>query len=408
MTPFNILLAVISPYTAMLPVTYIAFKSLQRNMFFYKNPWNLGLLLLFFWSLISGIINMNSISTAASVIILIFLFAGVYLQNYYNDEEKVEKLFRNFILASIGCAFLGILEKITAASSPTIWWGDFFGISSHNLVYKGYRIYSTFGNPNIAGTWYAIMILAGLYFYDNSAKWKKAFYTVVTCLLILALYLTGSRGAAGGLVMGLTVYALLRRQWKNMGFLVTIFVTVTLLMIVPSNWFPSMSVINNANSSMTHAVQSSITGRSQLWQSAINMFKLKPVTGWGLLGVYFADSSLYLYHARMTHLHNIWLTLIAMLGIVGLGIYLYMKFYLFESLRTLYNNKCRLVPLLAGIQLIFIGHGIVDFTILSTQGGLLFFGASAIISALAAQYTSVEGFPILAFFHRKKPAKMNL
>ena len=42
--------------------------------------------------------------------------------------------------------------------------------------------------------------------------------------------------------------------------------------------------------------------------------------------------------------------------------------------------------MLASIQAVIIGHGLVDFTMIAQQTGLLFIASSAIISALANQY----------------------
>ena len=54
----------------------------------------------------------------------------------------------------------------------------------------------------------------------------------------------------------------------------------------------------------------------------------------------------------------------------------------------LYSQKCRLVPMLAGIQAVIIGHGLVDFTMIAPQTGLLFVGCSGVISVLAKQHNS--------------------
>ena len=47
-----------------------------------------------------------------------------------------------------------------------------------------------------------------------------------------------------------------------------------------------------------------------------------------------------------------------------------------------------MVPMLAGIQAVIIGHGLVDFTMIVPQIGLLFIASAALISALVKQYSS--------------------
>ena len=120
------------------------------------------------------------------------------------------------------------------------------------------------------------------------------------------------------------------------------------------------------------------------------MIKLKPITGWGLMGI--TDHGAYFmkgyYYATLYHGHNIWITIMTSLGTVGLFIYAYMKINLFRDLKILHAKKCRMVPMLAGIQAVIIGHGFVDFTMIAPQIGLLFIASSAIISALVKQYSS--------------------
>jgi O-antigen ligase len=135
------------------------------------------------------------------------------------------------------------------------------------------------------------------------------------------------------------------------------------------------------------------------------MFKVKPLTGWGLLGVYFADPKLYLYHTREFHAHNIWITVLATMGVVGLGIYGYMRYNLYKTLKMLWDSKCRLVPLLLAIQAMVIGHGVVDFTVITPQGGIIFFGCSALTYALAIRYNDPSAhsyYSLHTLFNKRK------
>jgi len=148
-------------------------------------------------------------------------------------------------------------------------------------------------------------------------------------------------------------------------------------MFIFPDWFPRGANLIN-----------SIKDRMNIWINCLNLFKVKPFTGWGLLGIYFADGNIYQY-TRTFHGHNIWITLATTLGVIGLGVFIYLECYIFDQLILLSKNKCRLVPLLAGLQMIIIGQGLMDFTIMNPQGGIVFFGCSAIITSLALQYSTV-------------------
>jgi O-antigen ligase len=122
------------------------------------------------------------------------------------------------------------------------------------------------------------------------------------------------------------------------------------------------------------------------------MIGIKPLTGWGLMGVWEHSFEFIDYYARESHGHNLWIGFTVTLGFVGLSLYLYMKTYLFRSLKMLYFRECRLAALLAGIQFLIIGHGIVDFTIMAPQTGILFMASSALITSLAMEYRKLSSY----------------
>jgi putative inorganic carbon (HCO3(-)) transporter len=374
----SILLTVISPYTALIPAAIITYKVFKNKEIVDKNPWNLGLLFLFIWSLISGIINHDVISALISGIFILYFSLSVYLQKYYAEEGKIEKLLKMLVYFSTGAAVFGIIEKIAYYYCKNLWWGAIFGITTY--ANKAHRIYSTFGNPNVAGSWFACMVLLSIYLASKATHYKKLFYISDMILFIIVLCLTGSRGAALGLILGLLIYFSFERNKTNFIIILGVSVLMAVLLFAPTQ----IPVLKNL---MGHELDHSISGRQAIWEGCYRMFKAKPLTGWGIMGIW-TDGWYYInYYMRENHGHNIWITIATTLGIVGLSVYIYMKYYLFEGIKLLYSQKCRLVPILAGIQAVIIGQGIVDFTIMTPQVGLLFIGCSAIISGLAAQYS---------------------
>lgn len=384
MTPVNIFFIVFSPYTAFLPMIYLGFRILQKREMVYKNPWNIGLMFMFAWSLGVGAANDNQISSAASVAILLYLFLSIYIQNYYTDEKKIDKLLNTIVLFSTASAIIGILEKLTSIYYDTIWWGNLLGIPSYIYYKEGYRIFSTFGNPNVAGAWFAAMVLVCFYFFEKSLKTKRILYGAALCLFTIVLILTGSRGAGLGLEFGLIVYAYIKQKRESIIQLAIVFLIIGVFMFIIPELFPASNAIT---SSMNHEVGHSVSNRRAIWLACLEMFKSKPVTGWGLLGIFFAGSDIFHYYNRQPHGHNIWITIATTLGIVGLCAYVYMHHYIIDRIKLLYNKGCTLSPLFAGIQALVIGHGLVDFTIMTPQGGIIFFGCSALISSLAIQYS---------------------
>lgn len=371
-----IFLIVISPYTAFLPTIYMVYKVLTDKLTIYKNPWNIGLLLLFVWSFIVGILNKSTLSTLASIAVLLYLFLSIFLENYFKDESSVERLFKYILYFSIFSAVFGIVEKLVFMKSNDNILTVLLGVASKATI--SHRIYSTFGNPNIAGHWFAVLILVSLYFASISPEKNRLFYKSTTILFVIALSLTGSRGAYFGLLTGILVYYFLNRDKRDSIFLIFIAIPIIILTFMPAQ-------ASNLNNITGHQLDRSVVTRNMIWDGCFDMIKLKPIKGWGIMGIFESGSNFISYDGLVYHGHNIWINFLTTLGIVGLSIYMYMKFYIYKSLWILYTQNSRLVPLLIGIQALIISHGIVDFTMLAPQSGLIFMSTSAIIASLATQ-----------------------
>ena len=83
------------------------------------------------------------------------------------------------------------------------------------------------------------------------------------------------------------------------------------------------------------------------------------------------------------HAHNIWLSFLALYGTAGLAAYLWLRAYVYRCLALLYRQKLSLFPLLAAVQGLIVVHGIVDFIMMSPQGGVLVLAAAAVAAGLA-------------------------
>lgn len=375
----SILLIVISPYTAILPPIYIMYKLFSKKLVIHKNPWNIGLLALFLWAILSGILNHDVTSTVASLAIFIYFCVSVYSQNYFDNVEKIEVFLKYLIYFSIFTAILGVIEKLSFRYLHPTLWKAILGIPSE--VAANHRIYSTFGNPNVAGTWFSAMVLICIYLRSRAPKNARKLYIGAIPLFVFSLYLTGSRGAEIGLFTGLLANYLFKRNKKNLWYSISFLCLLAFVLFSPFQIF-------NIKNIMYREISASFSDRYAIWQGCIKMIKLKPIEGWGLMGIYNNGLKYMPTNKIVFHGHNIWISLMTTLGIVGLSIYLYMKFHLYKNLKNLYNHNCPLVPLLAGIQALIVGHGLVDFTIMTPQAGLIFIFCSSLIFSLSKKYSN--------------------
>lgn len=383
----NIVLSLIvySPYFAVLAVLFVTYLYIKKGNWSLRHPWTNGLLLLFIWSVFVGFANDQGMYVTSSLFLLGYFFLSLYLQDQYQREEAIEKLLSSLFYLSLGSAFIALLDKIGIITYEPAWWKLLLGTRSIADIgdYQNYRVSGTFNNPNLAGTWYAIMVLIGYYFFQRKMGITKWVYGLSTLAFAFTLLITESRGAVIGLFLGFVIFAYYSGHKRKMLFLTFLLLGLVALMLHQPEWFPRGEILF-----------SSIRDRQEIWLSTFEMFQKKPVTGWGLLGIYFADRTVYDY-LRVYHAHNILLTLATTLGVVGLFVFFYMMWSLLQEIRILFQANCRLTPLLSGMQAMILGQGVFDFTIMSPQICVLFIGSAAMIGGLARTYRQITGTSVL-------------
>lgn len=377
----SIFLIVLSPYTALIPFIYILYTIIKGRLVIYKNPWNIGLLLLFFWSFFVGLLNKSLLSCLVSLVVLLYFSLSVFIENNITTTGKIEFIFEYLVKFSVFASLFGFYEKLSFRYFHSSLWQHLLGIPSE--VAAKHRIYSTFGNPNVTGAWMSTMILICIYFITKVTKKERLFYGIAALLFVFALYLTGSRGAEIGLLFGLIVnYQLRNHKHSRWGFVIII------LFIIYIAFTPFQ--IFNIRNLMYRDLSNSFSDRYAIWVGCLKMIKLKPIFGWGLMGIY-ENSSHFLQNNKVVfHGHNLWISFATTLGSIGLIIYFYLKYHIYKGIKVLYTNNCSLTPLLSGIQAVVIGQGLVDFTIMTPQSGILFIASAALIFSLGKSYKNTQ------------------
>jgi len=107
---------------------------------------------------------------------------------------------------------------------------------------------------------------------------------------------------------------------------ITIFILTAVVTFMPSQ------ILENV---IGHNFDGSFTSRLGICNGCLKMIKLKPLTAWGLTGItyhgtYFMKGY---YYETLYHGHNIRITIMTFLGIVGLFIYAYMMINLFRKFK---------------------------------------------------------------------------
>ena len=357
---YFIIMIVFSPFTAIIPAVYVVNLIFKKRLKIEKNYWNIGLFLLFIYSVFSGIVNKSLLSLLASSILFLYFSLNVFSQNYFVKISRINVVIKYVVYLSSIAAIGGVIEKIIFI---------LIGIPKH-------RVFSSFGNPNMAGAWFGSIILMTFYLKSiNKRKKDSIKYNFLIILIIVALLLTESTGAFIALVGSIFVYYILKEK-RDIKGLIAICITIGISSIF-------FFIVQNkiANTTPIGELVVSFNSRYHIWIGAISMILKKPITGWGILGmmqrgsnfVYSDDPSLHnKIIAFLIHPHNLWLTFLVTLGVVGLLIYLYIKFNLYKDMVELYKQHNKMLPLIASINAMVIIQGIVDCTLYAPQLTIIF------------------------------------
>lgn len=357
----GIILTVLSPYTSVIVACLVLINVLRKKYEIELNPINIGLVILFFISIISGIYNKSTYSILGSSGILLFFAISIYLQNKLTSLSKIESFIENVWKVSFVAGLIGIFEKFISLYVDMTWTSKLFFNGPYTPSVEHYRIYSTFGNPNVTGAWFASMVLISIYFFGNREGKRKLFCFLSICVFVLGLIFSGSKGATMGLEAGILIYLVLNKNFKNRIVMLTIFVMVLSLALLSPE--------------ITHPLNS----RDTIWSQAFKLFLDNPITGGGMFGVY--------EQTQKVHAHNIWLSILSMFGAFGILTYFWFKLYMYKGLIFCYKHEPTLTALLAAIHGTMLVHGFVDFVMMTPQGGIMFFSSMSLITALSKVYS---------------------
>ena len=342
---YYIIMVVFSPYTAIIPAVYSVNLLLKRKVKVERNYWNIGLFSLFLYSMFSGLINKSLLSFLASFGLFLYFTVCIFAQNYFTKMSRINMVLKIVTYLSVIAAIGGVIEKITFIL----------------LNRPEHRIFSSFGNPNMTGAWFANIIL--IIFYLQGTK-KSSSETLTYNLVIILI----SRN----------------KNKKEIIAVCTIVGLLSLLFVFIQNKITKITPIGE--------IVISFNSRIGIWEGSTNMFFKKPILGWGLLGtfergsnfIFSDDPSLHnQIISFLIHPHNLWLTFLVSTGVIGLGIYLYIKFNLYKDMTKLYKEKNQLFPLLAATNAMIIIQGIVDCTLYAPQLGIMFVCMGAITYNIA-------------------------
>ena len=235
------------------------------------------------------------------------------------DKEDINLLFKAIILCAWIVGIYGLIQVIDLyvyKGVDLLYWTDAFQK----------RIFSTIANPNFLGNYllFSLMVVLARFCYTHYKR-----YILLAAILLTDIFFTESKGAWMGLGISLVIFAgvylnFFKTRLSKHKKIINISALIFFLAI-------GALVVHFGAKRMQ-----SVNFRLSTWRSTWDMVQASPLTGTGfgsfqvIYQAYKRPDIFYmenLHNAETQHAENFFLEQWAILGILGLGLFLYLVFY---------------------------------------------------------------------------------
>ncbi|HEX6230472.1 MAG TPA: O-antigen ligase family protein [Actinomycetota bacterium] len=281
------------------------------------------------------------------------------------NEEDLRRVAPVVLFVLVSQSVVGIVSWVAPGALPSMW-----------LVHVGERTDGTFGDPDVFGTTVLLSGLILLHVGLSSARRPRdrVWPVLVFSWAMLMAFLTFSRGnwLAGLLVAGGALYVYRRHARFVIGF-----VAVVLALLLASGMLSKQIQFAQKRLASEQSEESALV-RLPVALAAVRMFEARPLVGWG-----YGNFDLYSrpFQTRIGDLispekphasHNLFLTLLAEQGIVGLALFVApMLVWLPRSRSSARNMLTSERRLVASLWLAIAAYAIVNnFSVMKTPFGL--------------------------------------
>jgi O-antigen ligase len=260
------------------------------------------------------------------------------------------------------------------ASGAAVALVAIMGAESQSVVGGGARVTNRaqagFEHPNVLAFYLVLTLPLALALGVTGPVRPRPVFLATAALITSGLVLTSTRGALVGVALALLVL-LAGTPYRRMaiGF-VTVIAVVAVLNPSTVLERPEVSVVGTRLSTIATGKETSTNPRIEIWEKAPEIIANYPLLGVGegnfapvslRYGLYDVDADGLPYD----HAHNIFLTVTAELGLVGLGLLLFVVFSVFRTLMfTLRDREApEFLPALALTAALvgIVANGMTDY-----------------------------------------------
>lgn len=381
-----VFLAPLNGFLFYVPLIPAALFALVRRVRYGRGEWELGpftkpAALFLAFSFASILFSYDRAFSLMNWIFLPLMYGALYVMilSYVNTRRAQKQLYRCLFYSAIGVVLYGLFQFTHIQTmSDAIAAQDWVDPARFPLLFR--RFYSTLENPNLCAG-YLLMLMSligarGLFERKRERKWTQLAFVGV---LILCLLLTYSRGAWVSLAVmaGVLGYLYDRRVW-----LAFLLIPVVLLVY--------HGQITERFLSLFSGEDTSTILRFALWESTVAMIEEHPLfgVGWGAYfkaypeyNFFMGDPEVIIFHA-----HNMYLSILAEVGIPGGLSYFWFFFAHFFGAVKLYRTAADPFLKSAGLgtALAIVGmaaYGVGDYVLFSRAISITFWTLCAYVVA---------------------------
>lgn len=240
-------------------------------------------------------------------------YAGLFFIIINNiRRERVKGLLRIMVAFGLLLAIFGIFQHLSGAAR--IYWfreqtPSFFG---------------PFFNRNAFAGYIGMLIPLGLGLFVSSLPLNKRnhihrplFYLFSTVIMVVALFLTLSRGGIISLMISLSFFTLLYRSSKTGTRKPSVVLILLLIVFIYLVWIGITPIIERL-STLSHFGEA-LESRTEIWQATLSIFRDFPLLGTGLgsFEYVFPAYKLFGSYSVVTHAENDYLQFLSETGVAG-------------------------------------------------------------------------------------------
>lgn len=261
----------------------------------------------------------NYLNTAIQIIVI-----AVIIPTIINDSNDIEKILKALLFSFNYAAVLVLLRANFNFSSFELRLGNEIGL-----------------HPNLLGLRMAIGAILSYYFFKTEKKTKSKITSIISFLLmIIVLFLSGSRKSLVLCVVGILLYEIFQTKgvavFYKVGIALVIgVIIINLLLTNEMLYYLIGRRIENVLLIYTGQIDSNVSDmsmneRSYYISEAINLFFKYPILGYG--GNNFMSYMREIGYWHVAYSHNNFFELLSTLGIVGFSVYYYFWGYILLKL----------------------------------------------------------------------------